>query len=69
MSNPIGFINKLIKQKQDQDSRVSLKEFLSLVEKKNIKIIDANIVGLITWLLNIPKLEEENTNKYVGACI
>ena len=56
VSNPIGFINKLIKQKQDQDSRVSLKEFLSLVEKKNIKIIDANIDGLITWLLNTPKL-------------
>ena len=69
VSNPIGFINKLIKQKQDQDSRVSLKEFLSLVEKKNIKIIDANIDGLITWLLNTPKLEEENTNKYVGAYI
>ena len=69
VSNPIGFINKLIKQRQDQDSRVSLKEFLSLVEKKNIKITDANIDGLIAWLLNTPKLEEENTNKYVGACI
>ena len=69
MNNPIGFINKLITQKQDQDSRVSLKEFLSLVEKKNIKITDANIDGLITWLLNTPKLEEENTNKYVGTCI
>ena len=69
VSNPIGFINKLIKQRQDQDSRVSLKEFLSLVEKKNIKITDANIDGLIMWLLNTPKLEEENTNKYVGGCI
>ena len=69
VNNPIGFINKLITQKQDQDSRVSLKEFLSLVEKKNIKITDANIDGLITWLLNTPKLEEENTNKYVGTCI
>ena len=68
-SDPIGFINKLIKQKKDQDSRVSLKEFLSLVEKNNIKLIDANIDGLITWLLNTPKLEEENINKYVGACI
>ena len=69
VSNPIGFINKLIKQRQDQDSRVSLKEFLSLVEKKSIKITDANIDGLIMWLLNTPKLEEENTNKYVGGCI
>ena len=63
------FINKLISQKQDQDSRVQLKEFLSLIEKKNIKITDANIDGLITWLLNTPKLEEENINKYVGTCI
>ena len=69
VNNPIGFINKLISQKQDQDSRVQLKEFLSLIEKKNIKITDANIDGLITWLLNTPKLEEENTNKYVGTCI
>ena len=69
VNNPIGFINKLISQKQDQDSRVSLKEFLNLIEKKNIKITDANIDGLIAWLLNTPKLEEENTNKYVGNCI
>ena len=69
VNNPIGFINKLITQKQDQDSRVSLKEFLNLIEKKNIKITDSNIDGLIKWLLNTPKLEEENTNKYVGTCI
>ena len=69
VNNPIGFINKLILQNQDQDSRVSLKEFLSLIEKKNIKITDANIDGLINWILNTPKLEEENTNKYVGTCI
>ena len=69
VNNPIGFINKLISQKQDQDSRVQLKEFLSLIEKKNIKITDANIDGLITWLLKTPKLEEENINKYVGTCI
>ena len=69
VNNPIGFINKLSSQAQDQDSRVSLKEFLNLVEKKNIKITDANIDGLITWLLNTPKLEEENINKYVGTCI
>ena len=69
VNNPIGFINKLSSQAQDQDSRVSLKEFLNLVEKKNIKITDANIDGLITWLLNTPKLEEENVNKYVGTCI
>ena len=42
---------------------------MSLVEKKSIKITDANIDGLIMWLLNTPKLEEENTNKYVGGCI
>ena len=29
VNNPIGFINKLTSQKQDQDSRVSLKEFLN----------------------------------------
>ena len=58
VNNPIGFINKLISQKQDQDSRVQLKEFLSLIEKKNIKITDANIDGLITWLLNTPKLDK-----------
>ena len=69
VNNPVGFINKLISQKQDQDSRVSLKEFLNLVEKKNIKITDANIDGLITWLLNTPNLKVENTNKYVGTCI
>ena len=69
VNNPIGFINKLATQAQDQDSRVSLKEFLNLVEKKNIKITDANIDGLITWLLNTPKIVEENINKYVGTCI
>ena len=69
VNNPIGFINKLTSQKQDQDSRVSLKEFLNLVEKKNIKITDCNIDGLISWLLNTPKIEEENINKYVGTCI
>ena len=69
VNNPIGFINKLISQKQDQDSRVSLKEFLNLVEKKNIKITDVNIDGLISWLLNTPNLEVENINKYVGSCI
>ena len=69
VNNPIGFINNLTSQAQDQDSRVSLKEFLNLVEKKNIKITDANIDGLIVWLLKTPKLEEENINKYVGTCI
>ena len=69
VNNPIGFIKKLTSQPQDQDSRVSLKEFLNLIEKKNIKITDANIDGLITWLLNTPKLEEEHVNKYVGTCI
>ena len=69
VNNPVGFINKLISQQQDQDSRVSLKEFLNLVEKKNIKITEANIDGLITWLLNTPNLKVENTNKYVGTCI
>ena len=69
INNPIGFINKLISQKQDQDSRVSLKEFLNLIEKKNIKITDTNIDGLISWLLDTPNLEVETTNKYVGTCI
>ena len=69
VNNPVGFINNIISQKQDQDSRVSLKEFLSLVEKKNIKISDANIDGLFSWLLNTPNLEVENTNKYIGTCI
>ena len=69
VNNPIAFINKLTSQPQDQDSRVSLKEFLNLIEKKNIKITDANIEGLISWLLNTPKLEEEHVNKYVGTCI
>ena len=69
VNNPVGFINKLISQNQDQDSRVSLKEFLNLVEKKNIKITNANIDGLIAWLLNTPNLEVENTNKYVGTCV
>ena len=68
-NNPIGFVNKLILQKQDQDSRVSLKEFLNLVDKKKINITDANINGLIDWLLKTPKLEDEQTNKYVGTCI
>ena len=69
VNNPIAFIKKLTSQPQDQDSRVSLKEFLNLIEKKNIKITDANIEGLISWLLNTPKLEEEHVNKYVGTCI
>ena len=68
-NNPIGFVNKLISFKPDQDSRVALKEFLNLVGKKKINITDANINGLIDWLLNTPKLEEELTNKYVGNCI
>ena len=68
-NNPIGFVNKLILQKQDQDSRVSLKEFLNLVDKKKINITDANINGLIDWLLKTPRLEDEQTNKYVGTCI
>ena len=68
-NNPIGFINKLITQKPDQDSRVALKEFLNLIERKKINVTDANINGLIDWLLNTPKLEEEQTNKYVGTCI
>ena len=37
VNNPVGFINNIIAQNQDQDSRVSLKEFLSLVEKKKYK--------------------------------
>ena len=68
-NNPIGFINKLITQKPDQDSRVALKEFLNLIERKKMNVTDANINGLIDWLLNTPKLEEEQTNKYVGTCI
>ncbi len=68
-NNPISFINKIITQKQDQDSRIALKEFLNLVDKKKINITDANINGLIDWLLNTPKLEEEEINKYVGICI
>ena len=69
VNNPVGFINKLIGQKPDQESRVSLKEFLYLIEKKNIKIKDANIDALFSWLLNTPNLEVENINKYVGTCI
>jgi hypothetical protein len=42
---------------------------LNLIERKNANITDANINGLIDWLLNTPKLEEENINKYVGTCI
>ena len=69
VNNPIGFINKLTSQTQDKDSFVSLKEFLNLIEKKNIKITDCNIDWLIEWLLNTPKIEEENINKLVGTCI
>ena len=69
VNNPIGFINILTSQTQDKDSFVSLKEFLNLIEKKNIKITDCNIDGLIEWLLNTPKIEEENINKLVGTCI
>ena len=69
VNNPVGFINNIIGQPQDQDSRVSLKEFLSLVEKKNIKITNANIDGLFSWLLSTPHLDVENTNKYIGTCI
>ena len=68
-NNPIGFISNIIKQKQDQNSRVALKEFLNLVDKKNVNITDADINGLIDWLLKTPQLEEELTNKYVGTCI
>jgi len=68
-NNPIGFVNKLISQKQDQDSRVALKEFLSLIKKRNVNITDANMNGLIDWLLKTPKLVEEHINKYVGTCI
>ena len=68
-NNPIGFVNKLISQKQDQDSRVALKEFLSLINKRKVNVTDANMNGLIDWLLNTPKLEEEQINKYVGTCI
>ena len=68
-NNPIGFVNKLISQKPDQDSRVALKEFLNLIDKKKVNITDANINGLIDWLLKTPKLDEEQTNKYVGTCI
>jgi hypothetical protein len=68
-NNPIGFVNKLISQKQDQDSRVALKEFLSLINKRKVNVSDANMNGLIDWLLNTPKLEEEQINKYVGTCI
>ena len=68
-NNPIGFVNKLISQKQDQDSRVALKEFLSLINKRKVNVTDANMNGLIDWLLKTPKLEEEQINKYVGTCI
>ena len=68
-NNPIGFVNNLISLKQDQDSRVALKEFLNLIDKNKVNITDANINGLIDWLLKTPKLEEEQTNKYVGSCI
>ena len=50
-NNPIGFVNKLISQKQDQDSRVALKEFLSLINKRKVNVSDANMNGLIDWLL------------------
>jgi len=42
---------------------------LNLIDKKTINITNANINGLIDWLLKTPKLEEEQTNKYVGTCI
>ena len=44
-NNPIGFVNKLISQKQDQDSRVALKEFLNLIGSKKANVTDANING------------------------
>ena len=68
-NNPIGFVNKLISQKQDNDSHVALKEFLNLIKKRNINVTDANMNGLIDWLLKTPKLEEEKINKHVGSCI
>ena len=68
-NNPIGFANKLISQTQDRDSHVALKEFLSLIKKRKISVTDANMNGLIDWLLNSPKLEEEQINKHVGTCI
>ena len=68
-NNPIGFVNKLISQAQDHNSHVALKEFLSLIKKRKISVTDANINGLIDWLLNTPKLEEEQINKHVGICI
>ncbi len=68
-NNPIGFVNKLITQKQDPYTRGALKEFLVLIERKKVNITDANINGLLDWLLKTPKLEEERTNKYVGTCI
>ena len=37
-NNPIGFVNKLISLKPDQDSRVALKEFLNLVVKKKLTL-------------------------------
>ena len=69
INNPIGFVNKFLTKKQDQDSRVALREFLHLINIKKVNITDANIQGLIDWLLNTPKLEDEQTNKYVGGCI
>ena len=48
---------------------VALKGFLSLIKKRKTSVIDANINGLIDWLLNTPKLEEEQINKQVGTCI
>ena len=68
-NNPIEFVNKLISQKQEHDSHVALKEFLSLIKKRKINVTDANMNGLIDWLLKTPKLEEEQINKYVGTCI
>ena len=42
---------------------------MNLIDKNKVNITDANINGLIDWLLKTPKLEEEQTNKYVGSCI
>ena len=42
---------------------------MNLIQIKKVNVTDANINGLIDWLLNTPKLEEEQTNKYVGTCI
>ena len=67
-NNPDSFIERIIKEKPNQDNLTAMKEFLELISDKGKKISGKDSNNLVNWLISTPNLKDEYTNKYVGLC-